>query len=160
MGEAMFISHTVARYLGEHDVDFDVITHSHSATSQRTAEAAHITGESLAKAVILSDDQRHVMAVVPASKMVDERAVETALGGAELSLAREEDFPFLFRDCELGALPALGEAFGLETVVDEGLLRAPDIYIEGGDHEHLLRLSSESFRRLMENSASGPIACA
>jgi Ala-tRNA(Pro) deacylase len=157
----MFISHTVARYLGDHDVDFDVVAHPRAVTSQRTAQAAHVGGECLAKAVILSDnDERHVMAIVPASRRVDAHAVEAALGHGALQLADEGDFPFLFRDCEIGALPALGQAFGLETVVEETLLDEADIYIEGGDHEHLLRLSGESFRRLMEDSATAPIACA
>ena len=55
----------------------------------------------------------------------------------------------MFADCEVGALPAMGPAYGLETVVDDVLSEQPDIYFEAGDHEQLIHVSAETFHILM-----------
>ncbi len=156
----MYISHTVERYLGEHEVDFDIISHPHSSTSQHAAQAAHVPGDSFAKAVLLSrpDQHEYVMAVIPATHRVDPDAVQSTIGIQGLSLADEREFPMLFGDCELGALPAIGQAFGIETVVDNSLLEQPEVYFEGGDHEHLVHLSGQGFKRLMEDMPHGAIS--
>ena len=61
----------------------------------------------------------------------------------------------LFYDCDLGAVPALGKAYEVETVVDDTLLRQPEIYFEGGDHEALVHLSGRDFRALMADLPHG-----
>ena len=64
-------------------------------------------------------------------------------------------FHHRFRDCELGAVPAAGSAYGIPTLVDDSLLRMPDIYMEGGDHEELVHLSGEAFRGIVSRSLHG-----
>ena len=66
-----------------------------------------------------------------------------------LGLATESELGGLFSDCEVGALPAMGPAYGLETVVDDELAEQPDIYFEAGDHEQLIHVSAEAFHTLM-----------
>ncbi len=53
-------------------------------------------------------------------------------------------------DCEVGAIPPLGQAYGIRTVVDRQLLDQDDIYFEGGDHRSVVHLKGGSFRRLMD----------
>ena len=52
--------------------------------------------------------------------------------------------------CESGAVPALGEAYGLQVIWDDELQYTSDVYIEAGDHEHLIHLRGEDFRHIME----------
>ena len=66
-----------------------------------------------------------------------------------LGLAAESELGNLFFDCEIGALPALGPAYGVETVVDDALAEQPDIYFEAGDHEQLIHVSAETFQALL-----------
>ena len=40
--------------------------------------------------------------------------------------------------------------YGLKVIWDDQLKHASDIYIEAGDHEHLIHLKGDDFRRLME----------
>ena len=37
-------------------------------------------------------------------------------------------------------------------MIEEGLVNAPDVYFEGGDHATLVHVSGEEFRRLMKRS--------
>ena len=57
-----------------------------------------------------------------------------------MELVEEEELTEIFKDCAEGAIPALGEAYGLDVIWDEELMGVEDIYIEAGDHRHLIRL--------------------
>jgi Ala-tRNA(Pro) deacylase len=52
-------------------------------------------------------------------------------------------------------VPALGAAYGMETLLDDSLAAQDDVYIEGGDHESLIHLSGESFRTLLGQARHG-----
>ena len=61
----------------------------------------------------------------------------------------------LFDGCERGALPPVGMAWGIETVVDEELDAKDVVYMEAGDHERLLRMSGAQFQALMRGATHG-----
>jgi Ala-tRNA(Pro) deacylase len=65
-------------------------------------------------------------------------------------LATEQELQGLFTDCEVGAVPPLGQAYGIRTIVDRQLLDRDDIYFEGGDHRTVVHLKGGTFRRLMD----------
>ena len=67
-----------------------------------------------------------------ASHKVDLGAVHRQLDRA-LGLATDREPVELFKDCEPGALPPLGLAYGIDTILDQSLVDAPDIYFEAGD---------------------------
>jgi Ala-tRNA(Pro) deacylase len=98
-----------------------------------------------------------VLAVVPATSWVDIEAIERIVE-RPLELVPEEDFPMLFRDCRPGAVPPIGEAYGIMTVVDDALTEPTDIYLEAGDHEHLIHVSHDSFLDLIEDFERGRIS--
>ena len=68
-----------------------------------------------------------------------------------LALACEQEFKTLFQDCEAGAVPALGDAYGINVIWDDDLQYTADIYIEAGDHEHLIWLDRKDFKKLMSS---------
>jgi Ala-tRNA(Pro) deacylase len=102
----------------------------------------------IAKGVLLKDRNGYILAVIPASEWVDLRRVQAELG-RNLNLAPEIEVDRLFRDCDPGAVPPLGEAYGLQMILDQSLTSLSSIYFEGGDHEHLIRLSGDQFNALM-----------
>ncbi len=144
----MAIASTVSGYLAEHDVAYDVLTHPHTATSGETAEASHVPGTCLAKSVILEDDLGYLMVVLPSNRQVNLGELHRQLN-RNLGLATESELGRLFSDCEPGALPAMGPAYGMETIVDDLLAEQPEIYFEAGDHEQLIHVSAEVFEVLM-----------
>ena len=154
----MFVSQTVMQFLDRSDVDFEVVSHRHTATSSQTARAAGINPNDLAKAVLLQDDEEYLMAVLPAPRMVNPWAVEALIDEPNIVLAQERDLPFIFRDCERGAIPVLGPAFGLRTVVDDAVLQRREVFFEGGDHEHLVHIHGADFARLFDGLEHGHIA--
>jgi len=155
----MGVPDTVTNYLRAHDISFQLVEHAPTHYSSETAQAAHVSGDRLAKAVVLSDDDRYFLAVVPASRRLDTEAVADLMQ-CLLELADEGDFPMLFRDCRPGAVPAIGQAYGVQTIVDDAIDEASDVYIEAGDHEHLIHLSRRDFAAIMAAAWHGHISVA
>lgn len=145
----MAIAMTLAEYLESHHSAFEVMTHAHTGCSLDTAATAQVPGDRLAKSVMLKDDQGYVMAVLPSTCHVAIRAVNRSLGGRHLQLAEEWELKDLFRDCEPGAVPAVGPAYGLQTVIDQRLTQQKDVYFEAGDHEGLIHMPMDQFLDLM-----------
>ena len=151
----MSIPSRLSGYLEERDTRYELCAHLHSRCSAETARIAHVPPHQLAKSVIVEDNAGCVMAVVPGDRSVKLGQLSRLLDRRLLRLADEARIATLFADCERGAVPALGMAWGIETVVDDELESSAVIYIEGGDHEHLLRLSHDQFHALMLGARHG-----
>ena len=141
----------VEDYMMRHGLHCDVLTHPHSHSSMETAELARVPGDRVAKSVILEDDVGYVMAVLPSTYHVRLGKLSRELN-RRLRLANEDELARLFTDCETGAIPPLGLAYGMPTIVDDSLALQSEIYCEGGDHETLLHMNRDAFMALMEHA--------
>ena len=150
----MAIAKTLQKYLTSKRVKYDVIAHEPTNSSMRTAEACHISGDRLAKAVLLRDEMGYVIAVLPASHHIRLADLRQQFGD-DVRLASEREIVELFQDCARGAIPALGECYGLDTVIDDSIEDQPEIYIEGGDHATLVHMSQEQFAGLTSTALHG-----
>jgi Ala-tRNA(Pro) deacylase len=150
----MAIAITLQQYLHNHALDYEVIDHRRTSSTLHSAEAAHIPGDRMAKSVLLGDDESYMLAVIPATHHIDFDDL-TQLTGRNLFLISEEELQQAFADCETGAVPPVGDPYGIETLVDVSLLQQPDLYFESGDHGKLLHLSTDSFCELEENAIMG-----
>ena len=153
----MGIAVTVREYLDEAGVDYELVHHAYAPNSRRAAESASIPQDQLAKPVMLEDAKGYVMAVVPASRRVELQSLERQLG-RKLALAPERQLRDLFVDCQRGAVPALGQAYGVEVVWDDCLASCPDVYFEAGDHTDLVHMSGREFTFLMGRKPHGRIS--
>ncbi len=150
----MAVATTLRQYLADQEVAYEVTTHQSTITSSMTAESSHVSGDCVAKAVIVKDEDRFVMAVLPASHHVKLGDLSSVLGRT-VHLATEDEASKLFPDCSFGAIPALGPAYGVDMVVDDSLAKQPEVYLEGGDHTSLVQVSAEQFFWLTQKAAHG-----
>lgn len=150
----MAVARAVETFLRSHDVPYELLIHPRSVSAARTAQLSHVPGIRLAKSVLLEDESGYLIAVLPSTHRLDLGKLGSQLDRV-LTLAVEREVSALFYDCDLGAVPALGKAYQVETVVDDTLLRQPEIYFEGGDHEALVHLSGRDFRALMADLPHG-----
>ena len=123
----MPMSRRLRWYLDARGVKYEVLPHLRTQTSLQTAREAHIPPEHLAKSVLLEDEQGYLMAILPASRRIEPGRLERTTG-RRLELATEPELVERFQDCQVGAVPPLGEAFGIRTLINESLLVADEIY--------------------------------
>jgi Ala-tRNA(Pro) deacylase len=150
----MAVSLTLIEYLEWQGVDYELIEHKYTQNSLQTAREAHVPAEQLAKCVLLEDENDYLMAVIPASHRIELSALDHHLD-RELELASESELTSLFSDCEAGAIPPMGQAYGYEVIIDDSLKDCRDIYFEAGDHRDLVHLNGMDFNSLMDGVQHG-----
>ena len=147
----MDISPTLMNQLEKQDVRYETIHHDSTVSSLHTAHLAHIPAQQLVKPVVLHDEQGYVMALVPSHRYVYISKLNDLMH-RNLELASEDEIAGLFKDCDLGAIPPVGQAYGMETVIDCELECCNEIYIEAGNHEDVVHMSGGAFHKLMTDS--------
>jgi Ala-tRNA(Pro) deacylase len=138
----------------DRNVTYDVLTHDPTMSSTRTAQACHVSGDRLAKAIVLRHDGRYLLAVLPATHHVRLADQKTQIGD-DVDLADEDEIKRLFPDCAPGAVPPIGEAYELDVIIDDSIQAQPDVYLEGGDHTTLVHMDQAQFARLMAEARHG-----
>lgn len=150
----MAMAMTMREYLRSWDIDYEEVKHTREVTSGRIAEQVHISGDLLAKAVMLHGESGYRVAVVPSTCEADLGKL-SHLFHERVGLASEDEVRRSFDDCDPGAITPLGQAYGLQVCVDDTLRDRPDVYFEAGDHETLVHMSGREFDRLMADAAHG-----
>ena len=150
----MAVAITLKDYLETEGVRYDLIEHPYSVTSMRTAFEAHVSGEDVAKGVVLHDGEDYLLAVVPATHQVLLGKLRKKYN-RYLSLAEEGELHEIFTDCSVGAVPPVGKAYGVNVIFDDHLSEREDIYFEAGDHTDLIHVTGEDFQTLMSNVPHG-----
>lgn len=135
--------------LEQQHVPYQTIRHRTAYSAQQTAEAAHVPGHELAKAVIVEIDGELAMIVQTASRMVPLGRIRAATGARDVHLVSEREFANRFPDCELGAMPPFGNLYGMDTYVTEALSHDEEIAFNAGSHTELVRLRYSDFDRLV-----------
>ena len=150
----MSIAPTLQRYLATKHVQFDSIPHEPTTSSTRTAQVCRISGDCIAKAIVLRRDGAFLLAVLPASHHIRVADLRKQLGD-DVALATEAEIEPLFPDCAHGAVPPFGDCYGLPVVVDESIEAQPEVYFEAGDHKTLLHVSHTQFAHLVSEARHG-----
>jgi Ala-tRNA(Pro) deacylase len=151
----MSIAPTLERYLAAENIEYDVIPHEPTLSSSRTAEACGISGNCLAKGIVLRRGRSdYMLAVLPASHHILLADLRNELGD-NFQFAKEAEVDPLFPDCAHGAVPAVGQCYGLPVFIDDSLETLPQVYMEAGDHETLIRMSHEHFVHLTAGAQHG-----
>jgi Ala-tRNA(Pro) deacylase len=138
------------QYLRDQHVPFQCQHHALTYSAQKVAASEHISGEHLAKVVVVIADGRPVMLVLPASHLVQVDKLAWLLGTNEVRLAEEGDFASIFSDCDLGAMPPFGNLYGLPVYVDPALANAETIVFRAGTHTDTISMAYLDYARLVQ----------
>lgn len=155
----MSVTTTLNNYLQKNLKSYETVAHIHSTSACESALLAAVPMKQVVKAVVLHDKNQYMLAAVPAMNKVMLPQLEE-ITGCHAVLAKESEIERIFDDCASGAVPAIGQAYGLEVIWDDALTEDDDLYIEAGDHCNLIHLKQAQFQSLMKNKRHGEISCA
>lgn len=145
----MAIPPSIEQFLGDQRLSYSVLHHRPAYTAQEEAAITHVPGNRWAKAVACFADDRPILAVVPASLLVDVDRLRDLAGAREIRLANEREFPSLYPDCETGAMPPLGPLYGQPVFVDRSLARGEEIVFNAGSHTDAIKVRYDDFARVV-----------
>jgi len=154
----MAIAITLQQYLADHRITYDECRHEHTSTAAETAHAAHVPGDNVVKAVLLVDgNEEYLLAVLPASHELELPKLKD-LFDHDYILADEQELKLVFKDCELGAVPPVGEAYSVDVVLDNRLKEMENIFFEAGDHATLVHMKGADFHAMMHTVVHADIS--
>lgn len=133
---------SMKHFLQRRHVPFEVVTHAEAFDAQHLAQALHTPGREVAKTVLLraDHDYRYIVAVLPATHVIDFDRLSEFLGGTHLELATEVEIAERCPDCEFGVLPPFGSHYGVQTIVDQSLTEDEYISFESDSHTEAIRM--------------------
>ena len=149
----MSISMRIKNHLDERKIPYVSLTHPQTYTAQGTASTMHIPGQEVAKTVVVKAGSQYCLAALPASRRLSLEKLGNILG-SPAQLATESEFSSLFPDCDLGAMPPLGEIYNLPVYVDESLAADREIVFNAGTHQDVIRMKFTDFARMAQ-----PMVC-
>jgi Ala-tRNA(Pro) deacylase len=136
-------------YLETQRVPYRTIQHRPVYTTQEVAAVTHIPGQEVAKSVLVWIDGDLTQVVVPAADRVSLDLLREETGARRIELASERDFRDKFPGCEVGAMPPLGNLYGLKVLVAAALSRDEEIAFNAGTHTEVIRIKYADFDRLV-----------
>jgi Ala-tRNA(Pro) deacylase len=137
----------VPAFLTDQQIPFEILFHPPAFTAQRRAKYLGVSGERVAKTVLLRGPQGYLLAVLPATQNVDTQALGLTLGGP-VRLAIVEEVAELFRDCEWGVTSPFGSLYGVLTVLEESIPREAWMVFEAHRHAEAIRLRCADYEQL------------
>ncbi|MFO0960760.1 MAG: YbaK/EbsC family protein [Isosphaeraceae bacterium] len=135
-------------YLNRQQVRFEVVLHAPVPSAARLAGSAHVPGRGVAKSVLLKVGSDLVLAVLPATHRIDFDRLRRELAVSYVELASEAELERIFHDCQPGALPALGRAYGVRTVLDASMLGAGEILFGGNTQVEGVRMRLADYEKI------------
>jgi Ala-tRNA(Pro) deacylase len=131
--------------LTKRHVPFQTMHHAPAFTASRMAEVLHVTGQEVAKPVLLRTGRGYVLVVVPANRFVDLQRIREWLGDVPVEMASEDEMDQLFPNCERGAIPPFGSVYHIDTLVDDTLAQDEQIVFQAGTHEDAIRMTYHDY---------------
>ncbi len=138
------IPERIDQYLKRNHPGCEHTAHMRAVAAQRVAAVEHVSGDRVAKTVVVRLDGELVLAVVAADRKVDLGALALAAGANRADLVPEAEFASRFEPCEAGAEPPLG-LFGMPIYVDQALAHEPWVVMRGGTHEDAIRMRTDEW---------------
>jgi Ala-tRNA(Pro) deacylase len=138
----------VPQFLTHERVEFSVIPHPRTETTQYLAQQVHVSGDYVAKSVLLRTPPNFLLAVLPASDRIDLPRLKRQLGVRDLELATETEVTEKFPEYEVGALPPFGAQFSVPSVVDRSLTDKEEIVFDAGSHTQAVRMRYADYERI------------
>lgn len=137
-------------FLDNANIWYAVTRHSLAFRALDVAMAEHLSPRKLAKTVVYATRQGYGLAVIPADCLVSMSSLGRLLNDHSLRLANETELGQLFPECELGAMPPLGNLFHLPVIVDTAVAQQEFIAFNGGTHREVIHMSYGDFARLVK----------
>lgn len=135
-------------WLESRGIEHEVHEHTLAYTAMETARAEGVDPHSFAKVVgIETDDGRRVLLVVDATDHVSLTKASRELETRHVRLLEEAELTQLAPGCDAGAIPAVGELFGVPMLADFAVRDDRDISFNAGTHRYSVRVDRAAWEK-------------
>jgi len=143
------LTNRIVQHLDQKNIAYERLNHKRDYHARQTASDCRLMPAGFAKVVGVEADGRPFLAVLPADQHVDLPRLQGLLGVDRIALLPEHSLATFFPDCEVGAIPPLGNLYGLAVYVAPALTRQEKIAFNAGTHEQAIRMKYKDFELMV-----------
>lgn len=140
----------LTKHLDEKSIKYLRIAHSKAYTSQELAAIMHVSGKELAKSVMVKDNDKLYMMILPASFKINFDLLKSAFENEDVRLASEKDFRNIFGECETGAMCPMGQMYDLPVYIAQSITDQEEIVFNAGTHTNAVRMQMKDYLNLVQ----------
>jgi Ala-tRNA(Pro) deacylase len=133
--------------LRHYAIPYEVHQHAPVYTAQHLAEAEHVSGQRVAKTVLLASGRHPVAVVLPAPQRLDLERVKEVLGDDSLRLATEAEIAAWFQGCPPGAVPPMRLRADERVLMDRSLAHFGKVLFPAGSLEEAVEVPFRDWYR-------------
>ncbi len=134
----------IVALLKENKIEHEVMQHEPVLTSEDAARVRNTPLAEGAKALVMYADGKPIMVVVPADKKANTNSLKKTYNIKDLRMASKEEAETVTRT-KIGAIPPLGNLFGIPLYVDETLGNNEMVVFNAGEHTKSIRMKYRDF---------------
>lgn len=161
----MAVNVKTINFLKKSNLRYGMLDHRTVYTAYDKAATLKLKPSDITKTLVLKFEKEMCLAVLPGNKNLDKQKFKAVLNSAlkkkGLKTAKNIDFvpekamKSKFKGIMLGAVPPLGEIWGMMTLIDKAAVKRPLVIINCGDYEHSLKLKTKDFLKLFPDVITG-----
>ena len=136
----MAISERLQAHLQQAKARYTVAKHPAAYTAQELAAVQHVPGRRMAKCVLVTTDRGPLLAVLPATQLIDFKLLKTVAGAKRVRIATEADITQRFPDVDVGAMSPFGNLYDVPVVVERTLGESEAITFNAGSHTETITM--------------------
>ncbi len=144
----MSIKKAVSEYLDEHNVEYQTISHEQVFSTVEEAKELGIEADEIAKTLVISTRDKQALVVIPGGQRIDVKKLREVMNSSHARLMTEEEMSENFPQFDIGAIPPIGELFGLPVYIDKRLLDRDNIIFSGGTHTDSIKMKVKDLAEL------------
>lgn len=153
----MSISQSIVEFIQQNGVQYTVLSHDKTRTLEGTADNINAPYAKMLRAVIMTDGEKHIMAVLPVTHVLDFKAIQNKFGNA-IHVSSYRDFSDKFTCCEHGSVPPIGQPFELPIFIDHSISQLDEVYFEPGSHTAAIKMNAADYIKLVGRQNIGNFA--
>ena len=141
---------SLLRWLDDKRIDYEVHEHPRSLTALATARAEGVDPRTFGKVIwVRTAEGMDALIVIDAEDHLDLRKAREVLKSSKVTLVEEEEIRALAPDCDAGAMPAVGDLFGVPTYADIAFASEPEFSFNAGSHSHAVRVDRAAWEQAL-----------
>jgi Ala-tRNA(Pro) deacylase len=142
---------SLLRWLDDKHVDYEIHEHPRSLTALATARAEGVDPKTFGKVIwVRTDEGKDALIIIDAEDHLDLRKAREVLKSSKVSLVEEEEIEALAPECDAGAMPAVGDLFGVPTYADFAIAKQPEVSFNAGSHSHAVRVDRAAWEQALD----------
>ena len=143
------IATSLLRYLERYRLPYRKHSHLTCMDGGRPTDEYSPPAEQMLQCALFSDGAKTFQFITFVNKVVTTSALELVVGKALTKLSTKQTNKIFF-DCEPGAVPPLGERYGMQCLIDREVKQAERVFFSSGCLSTMVELSQCAFKALFE----------